>query len=106
MDEEFQSVLRALGIERNVIPPLLDYYESVDAKTLTSKIKSIPAFQSIKSPMKKISDGWIPDFPSRYFTEDFPFGLRYIKDVAKSQSVNTPFINEVYEWGIKMINKE
>lgn len=105
MDEEFQDVLKALGIEKNIIPPLLDYYESVDATTLTAKIKSIPAFQSIKSPMRKFSEGWVPDYSSRYFTEDFPFGLYYIREIAKKNNISAPTINEVYDWGIQKVRQ-
>lgn len=99
MDEEFQMLLTKLGVENGVILSLLEYYESKDATSLTNKIKSIQAFQSIKSPMKQIGKGWIPDFSSRYFTEDFPFGLRFIKELAEKNGVKTPVINEVYRWG-------
>lgn len=104
MDEEFQTLLRKLGIKEDVIPTLLDYYESYDAKSLTNKIKSIKAFQSIKSPMKRTDEGWIPDFNSRYFTEDFPYGLRFIRDLSKKYGIKTPVIDKVYEWGIKHIS--
>lgn len=103
MDEEFQRLLAKLGVRKDAIPTLLNYYESIDTTSLTNKIKSIQAFQSIESPMKQIANGWIPDFTSRYFTEDFPFGLRYIKDLAEINGVETPFINKVYGWGIEKI---
>ncbi|MDE5773647.1 MAG: NAD/NADP octopine/nopaline dehydrogenase family protein [Muribaculaceae bacterium] len=105
MDEEFQKLLRTLGIKEGVIPPLLNYYESADAESLTRKIKSIPAFQSIMSPMKQEGDIWVPDFTSRYFTEDFPYGLRFIKELAAQHSVATPVIDEVYDWGMSMIGQ-
>lgn len=103
MDNEFQRLLDKLGIRRGIIPSLLDYYESIDAPALTNKIRSIPAFQSIKSPCKKVDTGWIPDFSSRYFTEDFPFGLRFIKELAQKENINTPVIDKVYNWGLEKI---
>lgn len=102
MDEEFQELMRRLGIREGVIPTLLDYYESTDAPSLTRKIRSIKAFTSIGSPVVKTPAGWIPDFESRYFAEDFPYGLRFIKELAEKNGVSTPVIDTVYAWGMKM----
>lgn len=104
MDKEFMNLLDILPVDKKQIPQLLDYYESKDAKSLTLKISSIPAFQSILSPMKQVNNGWIPDFNSRYFTEDFPFGLHYIKALANQYQISIPTIEKVYYWGINKIN--
>ena len=104
MDAEFMQLLESLGIDKGVIPSLLDYYEVRDAKTLTDKIKSIPAFRSIASPMKETEKGWVPDFGSRYFTEDFPFGLKFIHDLAREKGLHTPTIDTVYSWGMRMVS--
>ena len=101
MDREFFSLLDALGIKS--IPTLLDYYESTDAASLTGKISSIAAFQTILSPMKEVAGGWVVDFGSRYFTEDFPYGLRWIKELAERHSIETPAIDEVFAWGMSRI---
>ena len=101
MDNEFFKLLHILNI--NSIPSLLDYYDCFDADSLTKKISSIPAFQTILSPMKKVDGGWIADFGSRYFTEDFPFGLRWIQELAKEKEIDTPIIDEVYSWGLSRI---
>ena len=100
MDDEFQQLLKALGLKPGCIPTILDYYESTDAVSLTQKLHDIKAFQGILSPMKEIKDGWIPDFSSRYFTEDFPYGMRFIVETAHKQSVTIPTIEEVYQWGL------
>lgn len=105
MDAEFQLLLERLEIPHGVIQTLLDYYESNDAASLTKKIRSIEAFKSIASPMVKTDNGWVPDFKSRYFTEDFPFGLRYIKDLAQREQLHTPIIDKIYEWGMSKISK-
>lgn len=101
MDTEFFQLLDKLGV--HTLPTLLDYYESSDATSLTKKISSIPAFKTIVSPMIKVDCGWMADFKSRYFTEDFPFGLRWIKELARDFSIETPSINEVYFWGMSRI---
>ncbi len=100
MDAEFMQLLKLLPMNQGAVPSLLEYYESVDAKSLASKLASIKAFQTIKSPMKEVENGWVPDFESRYFTEDFPFGLRFIVDLARKYNVKTPKIDIVYNWGM------
>jgi len=101
MDDEFQQLLKVLGLKPGRIPTILNYYESTDAITLTQKLHNIRAFQGIPSPMKKVRSGWIPDFTSRYFTEDFPYGMRFIVETAHEQNVEIPTIEEVYQWGLK-----
>ena len=101
MDKEFMTLLDILHVRKGAIPPLLDYYESTDAESLCQKLQSIPAFQNISSPMIKIDGGWIPDINSRYFTEDFPYGLYFIKKLAEKSNLQIPIINKIYNWGIK-----
>lgn len=101
MDNEFQQILKALGLKLGCIPTILDYYESTDAVSLTQKLHDIRAFQGIFSPMKAVEGGWIPDFNSRYFTEDFPYGMRFIVETAHEQNVEIPTIEEVYQWGLR-----
>lgn len=102
MDEEFQQLLKALCLKPDCIPTILDYYESTDAVSLTQKLHDIKAFQGIPSPMKEVEGGWIPDFSSRYFTEDFPYGMRFIVEIAHEKNVEIPTIEEVYHWGLKV----
>ncbi len=101
MDAEFMRLLEKLPMNQKSIPSLLEYYESTDAKSLATKLSSIKAFETIKAPMKEVENGWVPDFESRYFTEDFPFGLRFIVDLAQKHGVDTPKIDVVYEWGME-----
>lgn len=104
MDREFMALLDCLPVDKRHIPSLLEYYESTDAASLTRKISSIPAFLPIGSPMVAVEGGWVPDFSSRYFTEDFPHGLRYIKELATKYKVSTPVIDKVYAWGISKVS--
>lgn len=106
MDNEFTKLLETIGVTEGAIPSILDYYESKNAQELTRKIKSIPAFQSIYSPMIQVEDGWIPDFKSRYFTEDFPYGLRFIKELVEEHKLDAPNIFMVYEWGKEHCDKK
>jgi hypothetical protein len=103
MDSEFQQLLRVLPVREGSIPTVLDYYESTDAPSLTRKLHSIQAFKGILSPMKPVGGGFIPDFQSRYFTEDFPYGLRIIRQQALQHHVDTPVIQEVLAWGLSKL---
>ena len=103
MDNEFQHLLKKLGLKPGCIPTILDYYESTDEITLTQKLHDIRAFQGILSPMKEVEGGFIPDFSSRYFAEDFPYGMRFIVETAHQQNVEIPTIEKVYQWGLSKI---
>ncbi len=105
MDNEFFDLLKVLPVSENYLPSVLDYYESHDAKSLAAKLSSIQGFKGITSPMKQTDEGWIPDFESRYFTEDFPFGLKYIWQLAHKHDIHCPNIDMVYKWGMNKIGK-
>ncbi len=105
MDKELFELLRVLRVSTKYFKTLLDHYESIDAASLTAKLKSIPSYATISSPMVHTKDGWIPDVKSRYFTEDFPFGLKTIYDLAHMNNVPCPTIDMVYTWGQKMISQ-
>jgi hypothetical protein len=96
MDSEFQQLCKRYEAH---IPDVLTYYESNNPQELTRKLKSIAAFKGIPAPMKQTEKGWTPDFTSRYFTEDFPYGLQLIKDLAIKNNLSTPTIDMVLQWG-------
>lgn len=105
MDREFFELLHVLPMNPQAIPTLLDYYESTDAESLCRKLRSIAAFQTIPAPMKQLAEGgWVPDFGSRYFTEDFPYGLRFVHDLMRQHGIKSPAIDAVYAWGMKQCN--
>ena len=99
MDAEFFRLLDVLPVTPGSIPTVLDYYESTDAASLTRKLRSIEAFKGLLSPMKKVEDGFVPDFQSRYFTEDFPYGLAIIHRLMQEHHIDGPHIQKVYDWG-------
>ena len=103
MDAEFFKVLKHLPVTEGYLPPILEYYESVDAQSLAGKLSSISGFKGITSPMVQTDEGWVADFASRYFTEDFPYGLKYIWQLAHENGIQVPNIDKVYKWGISKI---
>ena len=103
MDEEFFRLLSLLPVEQGYLPTALNYYESHDAASLARKLSSIQGFKGITSPMKQTAGGWVADYSSRYFTEDFPFGLKYIWQLAHQKGVSCPYIDRVYAWGMSKL---
>lgn len=99
MDQELQALLLRLPVTPGSIATVLDYYESTDAHSLTRKLRSIEAFKGILAPMIQVADGYVPNFRSRYFTEDFPCGLAIVQRLAQEKGVATPVIDHVCEWG-------
>ena len=103
MDEEFFRLLKRLPVTEGFLPTALEYYESSDAESLARKLSSIQGFKGITSPMIEVEGGWVADYCSRYFTEDFPYGLKYIWQLAHENGVPCPHIDQVYQWGIGKI---
>ena len=53
--------------------------------------------------MLQTPEGFAPDFRSRYFKEDFPYGMRYIVDLAYKHIIDIPVVKTIYDWGIKTV---
>ncbi len=102
-DSEFMEVVNKLDL-KNKIPCLLDYYESIDAVSLTNKLQSIEAFLDVKAPMLKCEKGYYPDINHRYFKEDVDFGIRLVKKLAVQYKVETPTIDKIIEWADSLNN--
>lgn len=105
MDGEFMELVRTICGPNASIQPLLEYYESADSRSLTEKISSIPAFRTIESPLVEVEGGWGPDTGSRYFTEDFTFGLKFIWEMCHQYAVPCPVIDKVYAWGCGVLSR-
>lgn len=97
-DEEFFNVIKCYPCTPGALPRLLDYYESKTSTDLTKKLRSIPAFKGIEAPMLETNYGFIPDWSSRYFLEDIPFGLQIIKNLALDANIETPTIDTILDW--------
>jgi hypothetical protein len=102
LDKELFSVLAKLPVAPDFLMPILPYYESTDAESLTRKIRSINGFKGITTPMIFSEKGWQPDLNSRYFREDFMHGLRYIHQEAHNLGIKVPMMNKVYNWGVEV----
>jgi len=102
MDNELQSVIKKLNEKKGrqiiAIPSIMDYYEVSSKSQLTQKIRSINAFKNIYFPYKVENEKLFIDRDSRYFKEDFPYGLGIIQYYAKEVDIKTPNIDAVMNW--------
>lgn len=103
MDKELQTLLQLLPVTPGSIATVLEFYESNDAVSLARKLRSIEAFKGIAAPMKKVDGGYIPDFNSRYFREDFPYGLEIVSRLAHDKGIPSPTIDRVCKWGLSCL---
>lgn len=106
-DAEVQNICRYLkDYDLSYVKSLLVHYESENAKQLTQKIKSIPAFKGLKSPCIKTDNGYIPDFSSRYFTADFSYGLSILVQISKLLNLECPYMQETLDWYHTLVKPE
>ena len=98
-DEEHQQLLAKMDrLDLREVRSLREHYESDTVQKLTAKLSSIASLHNLSSPMVQVAGGWIPDFNSRYFTADFPYGLAIIEQVAKIVGMETPNISKTMDW--------
>lgn len=98
-DEEVQTLCSRLDtIDLNGVGFVRKYFGVETPQQMTVKISNMVALKNIQSPMVKTENGYIPDFKSRYFIEDFPFGLCIIKGFCEMVELKTPFIDKILMW--------
>lgn len=102
MDLELHVLLEKIteitGLKTEAIRPLTEHYESPTITALTAKINSIPTFQTVFAPMKKVEGGYVADTTSRMFTEDFPWGLAVIRSYFELFGITAPIIDKILGW--------
>lgn len=99
-DDELQAICRALEpLDLSEVVSLREYYESPTPEAMTAKLKSIRAFEAVKVPLNPMEDGtFVPNWNDRMFTEDYPFGVAVIKDIASMVKVSTPAIDTLLDF--------
>lgn len=99
-DAELQKAIAVLKeINLSMVKSLTEHYESYDIPSMTKKISGIKAFKGIESPMKRIDENaYKADLESRYFKEDFSYGLFIIKAIAEICGTSTPTIDMILRW--------
>jgi hypothetical protein len=98
-DEELQKICAMLSeFDLSSVRSLRLHYESNTPEAMTQKIRSIKSLQGILTPMISVDGGYIPDFSSRYFTADFPYGLSIVRQIAGLLGLDVPVISDTLNW--------
>lgn len=98
-DEEVQNICKNLtDFDLRNVKSLKSHYESDTMEQLTCKIRSIKSLHGLKTPAVFVENGLIPDFKSRYFSADFPFGLEILVQIGKMFELSIPNLEETLNW--------
>lgn len=87
---------------------ITSYKNSIEDKsTLETCFVTNRAYQGLCAPMREVENGcFLPDFQSRYLTEDVPYGLVVTKAIAQLAEVKMPIIDEVIVTVSKWMRRE
>lgn len=105
-DYEMRKILNFILNTDSSSPSILEHYGVSDYKSLTNKLKSIASFKNIYAPLKKNEKYYVIDVNSRYFQEDFLYGLCVIKGYGILCNIETPNIDFVISWFQRLVGKE
>jgi hypothetical protein len=118
VDKEIQQVVAEL---RRKVPKFADlqvpeikdmlvsWYEPElikDSSTLLNYFRTNKGYAGINTPMITVENGFVPDYKSRYFFEDVPFGLCVLKGIAELVKIPTPTIDMLICWAQGKMGKE
>lgn len=115
LSDDVQAIRARLDgtLDLSVVQPLQDwllqaYGEAIaDPSTLRSAFASNSAYAGLKAPVREVAPGqFIPDFSSRYLTEDVPFGLAASRAIAHLAGVETPAIDQVIAWAGNRLGRD
>jgi len=88
---------------------LLSSYEDniLDKSTLSGCFNTNRGYKGLKAPVKAVGEEqYVPDFNSRYLTEDVPYGLVVTRGLAEITKTLTPMMDEVITATSRWMGKE
>lgn len=109
MDKELENICGSFAdLDLSQFKSIREHYESFDVESMTRKLSSIHSLKDIFSPLRKNKHDtkYFIDASSRYFCEDFPFGLCILRGFAEIADVKTPCMDRVLKWFENIFNVE
>lgn len=98
-DEEVQQLCRAMPeFDLRQVRSLRLHYESETVPALTAKLRSIKSLQGLPAPTVGEPGALAPDFSSRYFTADFPYGLAILLQIAGFAGSPKENMEKTFAW--------
>jgi len=80
--------------------------QTSDTSCLETCLRTNHGYRGLVFPLKKVDDGYMPNFEYRYMTEDLPFGLVPLRAIARFAGVDTPMTDKVILWCQDTVGKE
>lgn len=104
-DDEIQRLCEHItDFDLSYVKSLRLHYESENAEELSLKLQSINSLKGLKTP-SIIKDGYyVPDFSSRYFIADFPFGLGIIQQIGEFFNCSMDNIMNTLQWYYSVVD--
>lgn len=85
----------------------LSYADEIeDTSSLQTYFVTNRSYVGLKVPMRQVNGGLVPDFKTRYLSEDVPFALLATRGIAELAGVPTPIMDEVITWAQQQLGKE
>jgi hypothetical protein len=117
MSQEVQSLRTNLeraypGLDLAAVRPVGEWLKRsyptsiIDSSTLHSSFATNRSYTGLLAPMIGSENGFVPDFQSRYLTEDVPYGLLVMRGIAELAGVATPQADEVISWAQDRLGKQ
>lgn len=96
--DELQQLCKAIPMDLRDIESMQKRHGIRTPEELAQAIRSLDRLKGLYSPVVKDEIGYMPDFSSRYFVSDFPYGIKIMIEVADLFDVPTPTMDKVWEW--------
>jgi hypothetical protein len=77
-----------------------------DCSSLQNCFITNRGYVGLRAPMRPTDDGLVPDFQTRYLTEDVPYGLVVTRGVAELAGLSTPVVDRVIAWAQTRLGEE
>lgn len=117
LSDEVQSLRirleeRVPALDLSAVLPLYDwllrsYGNSIgDCSSLLNCFVTNDGYAGLRAPMRPGGNGLVPDFQTRYLSEDVPYGLVVTRGIAELADLPTPKIDQVIAWSQEVLGKE
>ena len=96
--DELQQLCKAIPMDMRDVESMQARHNIRTPEELAARICSLDRLKGLYSPVMKDDVGYIPDFNSRYFVSDFPFGIKIMIETANLFNVPTPTMDKIWQW--------
>lgn len=96
--DELQQLCKAIPMDLRDVESIQTRHNCRTPEELAYRIRNLDRLKGLYSPVIKEEKGFVPDFNSRYFVSDFPYGIKIMIETADLFDFPTPVMDKVWEW--------